>query len=70
LKCVVIAALFAGLIDSLVGDGGWMVTIADRMLLPLAHERGALKVYTQPLECVRNQDMRLDEYTRTMIVEQ
>ena len=36
----------------------------------LAHEREALDAYYQLLDCVRDKDVRLEEYARTLIAEE
>ncbi|MER2528001.1 MAG: ferritin-like domain-containing protein [Candidatus Competibacter denitrificans] len=44
--------------------------IGDMLRASLAHERNALAAYTRLLECVRDRDVRLEEYARTLIVEE
>lgn len=41
--------------------------IGELLRESLAHERAALKVYVELLGLVRDQDVRLEEYARTMI---
>ncbi len=44
--------------------------IGDILRESLAHEKEALKAYYQLLGCVRDQDVRLEEYARTQIAEE
>ncbi len=44
--------------------------IGDILRESLAHEREALKAYCQLLDCVRDRDVRLEEYARTQIAEE
>ena len=44
--------------------------IGDILRESLAHEQEALKAYYQLLDCVRDRDVRLEEYARTLIAEE
>ncbi|HAO31869.1 MAG TPA: ferritin-like domain-containing protein [Candidatus Competibacter sp.] len=44
--------------------------IGDILRESLAHEQEALKAYYQLLDCVKDQDVRLEEYARTLIAEE
>lgn len=44
--------------------------IGDILRESLAHEKEALKAYYQLLDCARDQDVRLEEYARTLIAEE
>ncbi|MFZ1641072.1 MAG: ferritin-like domain-containing protein [Candidatus Contendobacter sp.] len=44
--------------------------IGDILRESLAHEEEALKAYYDLLDCVRDQDVRLEEYARTQIAEE
>ncbi len=44
--------------------------IGDILRESLAHEEEALKAYYDLLDCVRDQDVRLEEYARTLIAEE
>lgn len=44
--------------------------IGDMLRGSLAHEREALEAYVQLLECVRDRDVCLEEYARTMIAQE
>jgi len=44
--------------------------IGDILRESLAHENEALKAYYELLDCVRDRDVRLEEYARTLIAEE
>jgi bacterioferritin len=44
--------------------------IGDILRESMAHEGAALAAYYELLDCVRDQDVRLEEYARTMIAEE
>lgn len=44
--------------------------IGDILRESLAHEQDALKAYYQLLDCVKDRDVRLEEYARTLIAEE
>lgn len=44
--------------------------IGDILRESLAHEKEALRAYYELLDCVRDQDVRLEEYARTLIAEE
>lgn len=44
--------------------------IGDILRESLAHEHEALKAYYQLLDCVKDRDVRLEEYARTLIAEE
>lgn len=44
--------------------------IGDILRESLAHEGEALKAYYQLLDCVKDKDVRLEEYARTLIAEE
>ncbi len=44
--------------------------IGDILRESLAHEQEALKAYYQLLDCVKDRDVRLEEYARTLIAEE
>ncbi|HUM92212.1 MAG TPA: ferritin-like domain-containing protein, partial [Candidatus Competibacter sp.] len=44
--------------------------IGDILRESLAHEKEALKAYYDLLDCVKDNDVRLEEYARTLIAEE
>ncbi|TVR57741.1 MAG: bacterioferritin [Candidatus Competibacteraceae bacterium] len=44
--------------------------VGDILRESMAHEGAALAAYYELLDCVRDQDVRLEEYARTMIAEE
>ena len=44
--------------------------IGDILRESLAHEKEALRAYYELMDCVRDQDVRLEEYARTLIAEE
>ena len=44
--------------------------VGDILRESLAHEKAALKAYYQLLDCVKDKDVRLEEYARTLIAEE